>query len=617
MGRYARYYTFSLSQETDLVVDLTSTQDPYLFLLEGAGKEGEVEAQNDDVESGNTDSRLTITVGAGSYTLEATTFNASVTGDFTLSIAGPTEGSSSGGPEPVTDPCVEELGTLTATTTRTGSWASQCGSENREGKFARYYTFRLSQETDLVIDLTSTQDPYLFLLEGAGKEGDVKAENDDVESGNRNSRITMTVAADSYTLEVTTYGTAVTGDFTLSIAGPKEDDASTEPQPEGDPCVENLGTLTATTTRTGSWASDCESTNREGRYARYYTFTLGQETDLEIDLTSTEDPYLFLLAGAGKGGNVEEENDDVESGNRNSRVTISVQAGTYTLEATTYNAAATGDFTLAIAGPTDDSSTIGPEPDPESDPCVENLGTLTGAASRTGTWTSGCGSQNREGRYARYYTFNLSQETDLVVDLTSAEDTYLFLLEGAGKEGDVEGENDDVESGNTNSRLTITVGAGTYTVEATTYSEGATGDFTLRIAGPTEGGATTEPEPGDSSCVEDLGTLTENTSRTGSWTSGCGSENRDGRYARYYTFTVSGETDLVIDLTSSEDPYLFLLAGSGREGEVVGENDDVESSNRNSRLTITVEAGRYTVEATTYNEGATGDFTVGIEFGEG
>jgi hypothetical protein len=85
----------------------------------------------------------------------------------------------------------------------------------------------------------------------------------------------------------------------------------------------------------------------------------------------------------------------------------------------------------------------------------------------------------------RIHAFTLEEETEVTIELTSEEDTYLFLLQGEGRDGTVDEENDDIESGvNTNSRITKTLAAGDYTVEATTYSAATTGEFTLSITGP-------------------------------------------------------------------------------------------------------------------------------------
>ena len=116
-----------------------------------------------------------------------------------------------------------------------------------------------------------------------------------------------------------------------------------------DSCVTELGALTGEVSRTSAWADDCDSANRSGSYARFYTFTLSQEMEATIDLTSDEDTYLYVLQGTGSGGTVEEENDDIVSGNSNSQIVATLAAGAYTIEATTNTVGATGSFTLAIA----------------------------------------------------------------------------------------------------------------------------------------------------------------------------------------------------------------------------------------------------------------------------
>ena len=45
---------------------------------------------------------------------------------------------------------------------------------------------------------------------------------------------------------------------------------------------------------------------------RFCTFTLDREVEVQIDLTSDEDTYLYLLRGAEADGDVMVENDDVD-----------------------------------------------------------------------------------------------------------------------------------------------------------------------------------------------------------------------------------------------------------------------------------------------------------------
>lgn len=100
--------------------------------------------------------------------------------------------------------------------------------------------------------------------------------------------------------------------------------------------------------------------------------------------------------------------------------------------------------------------------------------------------------------------------------------------------------------------------------------------------------------------------------RTGdSWTSSCRSSHRSGRYAKFFTFSLSSRTRVTIDLDGSVDSYLYLLDGNGTNGRVLAQDDD-SGPGYDARITTTLDPGRYTVEATTYSSGATGSFAVTV-----
>ena len=110
---------------------------------------------------------------------------------------------------------------------------------------------------------------------------------------------------------------------------------------------------------------------------------------------------------------------------------------------------------------------------------VEYLGTLpVGNTTRSGSWSSDIPSDNRSGRYARFYVFRLNRRGRVRLTLSSSVDTYMYLLDSAGKTGDVLQRNDDYGS-TLDSRMTRRLDAGDYTIEATTYWAGRTGDFDL------------------------------------------------------------------------------------------------------------------------------------------
>ena len=143
------------------------------------------------------------------------------------------------------------------------------------------------------------------------------------------------------------------------------------------------------------------------------------------------------------------------------------------------------------------------------------------------------------------------------------------------------------------------------------------------------------PEPPTDDCLETITARTPIT-HSGEWANedDCNSvnrpideENEDDYLARYYTFTLSGSADVTITLESSEDTYLYLLEGVGRNGAKLCENDDnatrvggapcniidfTLNSQLDSGIVANLEAGSYTIEATTYRAGATGAFTLTV-----
>ena len=122
-----------------------------------------------------------------------------------------------------------------------------------------------------------------------------------------------------------------------------------------------------------------------------------------------------------------------------------------------------------------------PEPTPTAvgDACIQPI--QPGAIS--GAWTTACLSANPPGAhtyYAKFYTFTLDARADVSVTLSAADSTYLYLLSGAGMDGDIE-----AQAGGDNTPTTTlskTLEPGSYTIEATTFAYEITGDFALELA---------------------------------------------------------------------------------------------------------------------------------------
>ena len=164
----------------------------------------------------------------------------------------------------------------------------------------------------------------------------------------------------------------------------------------------------------------------------------------------------------------------------------------------------------------------------------------------------------------------------------------------------------------TRAEITESLAAGTYTVEARTYSEGHEGPFTLTVS--VAGDAT----PGPGGC--DIATIMPGGSpEQSTWAEGCQSQVRAGHNARYYQFTLTESADVTITLESTEDPkdqepVLYLREGEGvTSGAYIGFNEG-ESEYNYHRAVIeqNLAAATYTIEATTYTQGYTGDFTLTV-----
>ncbi|MXY46870.1 MAG: hypothetical protein F4Y44_07775 [Chloroflexi bacterium] len=150
----------------------------------------------------------------------------------------------------------------------------------------------------------------------------------------------------------------------------------TPPPTSADPCIVPID---GSGTFTGTWDNTCHSEDRphdvdgggeigSDYYARFYTFTLNATASVTIILTSDDDPpmdtFLYLRVGEEKHGETVAENDDISSSNRNSRIVGHLLGpGTYTIEATTYNAGETGEFTLIVNVESTDETPEPPEPD--------------------------------------------------------------------------------------------------------------------------------------------------------------------------------------------------------------------------------------------------------------
>jgi len=92
-------------------------------------------------------------------------------------------------------------------------------------------------------------------------------------------------------------------------------------------------------------------------------------------------------------------------------------------------------------------------------------------------------------------------------------------------------------------------------------------------------------------------------SRSSAWVSSTGQSYENPRFRLDLPVTAT----VTLDLTSSVDTYLFLL---NQDGSQFIAKDDDSGDGYNSRLTVTLGAGKYMLVAATYSPGQRGDFTL-------
>lgn len=181
------------------------------------------------------------------------------------------------------------------------------------------------------------------------------------------------------------------------------------------------------------------------------------------------------------------------------------------------------------------------------------------------------------------------------IEMSSRElDAYLILLDPNGRDL----AQDDDGGGGTNARIAIALPTdGTYLLMANSYQAGQAGTYTLRATAT-----------GGSNAVSREGVILRQEGVLGP---GASVLPTDGSLYRAYTFEGRAGQSVTIDLASPDfDTYLALLDPDGR---AIGENDDINPANRNSRLTVTLpRTGVYRAIVNAYNRRGRGRYLLTI-----
>ncbi len=547
-NRTSWYYTFQLLEQRTVTMNVWGyVGDNYLYLRQGRiNKTGP--ALHEDAQGGSGGLRPTIsqTLNPGWYTIEGTTFG-SITPGYTEFITD--------GLPPMSEKAVE-------VSVNGGSNVDEGG----DVKFTVAAHPLPSTPITANVEITTNGDfgataatHTVTIPADTGKAELVITTTDDAIREDSGS-VVATVAA----------GTGYDVSYTLPESSVKVFDNDFE-------CTE---ALPANGKVSDEWTPKCSAIHYSSpNYGRFFTFELKQSATVTIDLTSKEaDPRLFLYSS----NNVTRlaelyENDDIDldGGNFDSRIKELLPAGQYTIEAAPRRANKTGRFQLSVAGlPTSSSPEISIASDGDITEGTDATFTLTASPKPVANVD---------------VTVEVTQSGDYV---TTGSQTVTMTSLGTATLT-VPTTNDSVAEADGSVTATISTGTG-YSVSANN------GAATTNIA----------DNDGASPCATQL---TVNGATQGKWISGCKSTARSGRNAHFYTFQLTQQSEVTIHLTSPIDTYLYLRAGKdNRTSGAHAENDDIGGGNLNSRIVRTLNAGWYTIEATTYTRGRTGDFQLEI-----
>ncbi|MTW22678.1 InlB B-repeat-containing protein [Allochromatium palmeri] len=199
---FANYYdnfTFTATADVEYTIDLTGDFDTYLYLIDS---QGQVIASNDDYEGIN--SRIIYTpLTSETLTIHATSLWEEEVGAYQVSLAAS---------ESV---CNSDETAITPGQSLSGSLSkTDCLSPFRYSNYYDNFTFTATAGLTYTIDLASSFDTYLYLLDS---QGQIIAANDDY-AGN-NSRIIYTPSvSQTLTIHATSYLEGQTGTYQVALA---------------------------------------------------------------------------------------------------------------------------------------------------------------------------------------------------------------------------------------------------------------------------------------------------------------------------------------------------------------------------------------------------------------
>jgi Calx-beta domain len=606
-GHRTKFFTFSLQDYTDIRIDVDSTVNTYIYILSGTG---EFAVPYEDFNS----ETVITSLPQGDYTIEVTTHERYAPGQFSIEL---NTFSNAGG-------CSQDLvlGSMVS-----GSWSANCEirswlDENGDPyqgdgpERANYYRFTLTEAKEVRFRLAGQNDSNtIFSLYESGNYLNKLATTQASYWGNPASEFSIRLEPGNYELEVTKYNEVAIGNYTISSFVFENDD-----------CVNPIVLGIA---EEAYLASGCESLFRivDGGmddpygaqagtyYAKRFEFTLDAPSTIFMNAnTNSQAGYLYLAKRInGELQRITETwPENYWSTTTSPSLYRTLDAGTYVLEVTSYYPEKEGPISANVRI---SSGT----------PCETFLALNNRTSSILGS-NSSCRSEFKSSQYnydpygpnngtqhfyATSYTFEIELAgTYNIVGSSFAFATDIRLIQG----GDVKGLMITEQSNPGDNSISQYLEPGLYTAEVTSLVAGNTGSYSILVwDGSTDIDGGVDPN----ACIQTLSAEETTFSLAGTWTTACESESRSNRYAKFYDFTIveNAQGITTIDLTSTKDTYLYLLQWNGSSWGTYASDDD-GGDGVNSRISRTLQAGQYRIEATTFSSFVQANFQLIINIGD-
>ncbi len=342
-----------------------------------------------------------------------------------------------------------------------------------------------------------------------------------------------------------------------------------------DPCA-FFRTINVGQTFSGALAAgDCRLADQTA--LQTFKVTLTAPTVLEIQMTSTAvDAYLYVLDSKLK---VIAEDDDGGATGTNARVLMGLPAGDFFILANTYDPNTFGAFQLSVA--------LAPAPCVTARPASIPAG-VNGALGAT----TSC--RLNDDRFVDFYDVNVAATSTVRFDMSSsAVDAFLVVFDATGK---LVAQDDDAGIG-VNARIEVQLQAGHYLVVASALPQ-QLGAYRLDVAAVLDPCAFLRPLNLAQAVTSALTTNDCALSPVG-----------PVPYMQRWLLNLPTTSPLQIDMASTAvDAYLIIQ--NATTGAVVAENDDVSQTSTNARISANFPAGQYIVNATSFNFGEVGQYTL-------